>query len=404
MRTKHLCTIIVSAVALLVGSAQALDVNGYLLVDPSITETGINVGVSSAGHLDVAAGATLNVTTDMLRIGAGASGQLTTGANATINADGNYYWPSQFEHGSFSIGADGDAIASFGAGTTINSKGEIYIGYDYRWDPAHSAAADVTFGAGSTINIDQTVGWALKIGANEAVGREVRVRMTDTTLNGVLFHTGGTLEVEGTVQANSDSARFRTSGALGTYIKPIGEGSKLVNNIGGFQLMGLQVDVSEYSVPQGNTWYSILEGTPGTDWLAIYRDISFAAGTDPNWLIQTVGDDGIENRRVEVMYAGDINPPYIMGDSSLDGYVDDADLSLLLANWHNTTDWGHGNLSDDDPFGGTLGFVDDADLSLLLANWHAGTPPPMAGGSVPEPATMLMLAIGAAGALIRRKH
>lgn len=64
-----------------------------------------------------------------------------------------------------------------------------------------------------------------------------------------------------------------------------------------------------------------------------------------------------------------------MGDANMSGYVDDDDLSYLLANWHTVTDWEHGNLSDGYTGPNQPGYVDDDDLSLLLANWHAGTPP-----------------------------
>ena len=47
-------------------------------------------------------------------------------------------------------------------------------------------------------------------------------------------------------------------------------------------------------------------------------------------------------------------------------WTDDDDLSNLLANWGTGTTWETGDLSGD-------GTVDDDDLSLLLANWGAGT-------------------------------
>ena len=82
------------------------------------------------------------------------------------------------------------------------------------------------------------------------------------------------------------------------------------------------------------------------------------------------------------------------GDCNLDGVVDDADLSLLLAHWNEDV--------TGDPNGGcgkgefnAAAPVDDSDLSLLLSNW-AGA------GAVPEPATLALLAVGAV-ALIRRR-
>ena len=87
----------------------------------------------------------------------------------------------------------------------------------------------------------------------------------------------------------------------------------------------------------------------------------------------------------------------IMGDASLDGYVDDNDLSLLLASWGEVTGWGNGE------FDGTP-VVNDNDLSLLLANWHEGVPPPMGNSSIPEPATMMLLCCAAAPILLKRRR
>ena len=80
------------------------------------------------------------------------------------------------------------------------------------------------------------------------------------------------------------------------------------------------------------------------------------------------------------------------GDITLDGVVDDDDLSMLLANWNGLEPtWAIGNFDH-------LKGVDDDDLSLLLANWGPvpGIPVP-----VPEPVTLALLAIGSIG-LIRR--
>ena len=79
-----------------------------------------------------------------------------------------------------------------------------------------------------------------------------------------------------------------------------------------------------------------------------------------------------------------------------DGYVDDADLSVVLANWHTS-----GPEGDIAPIDAPNGFVDDADLSVVLANWHAGLPPPP-GPITPEPATLSLLVIGALALACRR--
>ena len=87
-------------------------------------------------------------------------------------------------------------------------------------------------------------------------------------------------------------------------------------------------------------------------------------------------------------------PPELqMGDCNESGYVDDDDLSLLLAHWNAAgVDWIDGDLNGSN-------YVDDDDLSLLLANWHHGTPPP---GALPEPASATLLLLGFSGLLWRR--
>jgi hypothetical protein len=91
------------------------------------------------------------------------------------------------------------------------------------------------------------------------------------------------------------------------------------------------------------------------------------------------------------------------GDADLNGYVDLSDLVALARNWDVGTEaapatWKQGN------FGGTGNSawkVDLQDLVTLARNWHQGAPP--APGAVPEPAGLLLLAVGGL-ALIRRKR
>ena len=88
----------------------------------------------------------------------------------------------------------------------------------------------------------------------------------------------------------------------------------------------------------------------------------------------------------------------LVGDANRDGVVDDADLSLLLANWNQdvTRDpdggWGKGEFDASAP-------VQDADLSLLLANW-TGSPDSV---GIPEPAALSLLTVSAV-VLVRRRR
>ena len=81
-----------------------------------------------------------------------------------------------------------------------------------------------------------------------------------------------------------------------------------------------------------------------------------------------------------------------IGDANADGAVDDDDLSLQLAHWSQEAGWGGGNFNDDTT-------VNDDDLSLLLANWTG----PL-GGAVPEPATIVLVAVVLPAALRLRRN
>lgn len=143
-------------------------------------------------------------------------------------------------------------------------------------------------------------------------------------------------------------------------------------------------------------WVSYVD-SGGAEGLANYG-ISLTGRTDPQdpqnpdnqhphfWSTRVYPEDG---------EAPDVKYTFYVGNASLDDYVDDNDLGLLLANWDRTgVTWTEGDFNGD-------GHVSDIDLSLLLANWSEGVP--LNGSSIPEPATMTFLAVGAIGAMLRRR-
>ena len=91
---------------------------------------------------------------------------------------------------------------------------------------------------------------------------------------------------------------------------------------------------------------------------------------------------------VEGVYSGGVlyiaNP--IPGDANYDGVVDDTDATTLADNWLSSDNvgWSEGDFNED-------GIVDESDATMLAANWQIGT---SAAASVPEPSSLIMLALG----------
>ncbi len=110
------------------------------------------------------------------------------------------------------------------------------------------------------------------------------------------------------------------------------------------------------------------------------------------WAGGDLNGDGTTDALDQAFFGG------ITGDLDGDGFVGIDDLNLVLANWNQ-------NVPPANPLADPSGdgFIGIDDLNEVLGNWNAGTPP-NAAANVPEPASLVLIGMGAAAMLKRNKR
>jgi len=105
------------------------------------------------------------------------------------------------------------------------------------------------------------------------------------------------------------------------------------------------------------------------------------------------GDDVVDQLDLDIVQG---NLP-LAGDLDGDGFVGIGDLNIVLGNWNQ-------NVPPANPLADPSGdgFVGIDDLNEVLGNWNAGTPP-NSNAAIPEPASLVLLALGGLASLQRRR-
>jgi T5SS/PEP-CTERM-associated repeat protein len=402
----------------------ATGTNGTLVVDGLGSRLEVDAGFFTPTMTWGANGGTANVTlsnnasSDFLNLNIATSSVAGTTANVLIESGGDVIFENL-------------RVADVGGLTTT---AQITVtGNGSRLSPAFtgSTLADVTIGnnLGGSAQIDINDNGVFATGAGStniyATGR--------VTVNGGRFESEtnvilnrGTLELlDGTVAAEaitvvSDGSFDFVGGRLGVI-----DFQGTLTNQGGVlapgELVGTTV-VSGYNQQVGGMLEIGIGGTtPGTGFdrlivttgnaflngkLDLQPSFGFTPVLGDTFLIVDVlngsrfgafasvlGADLGSGLGFDVIYSSsgvmlEIVSNALAGDLDGDGFVGIADLNIVLGNWNQNVPPGN-PLAD--PSGD--GFVGIADLNVVLGNWNAGTPPGTIA-NIPEPGTLVVLALG----------
>ncbi len=265
------------------------DANNWTAGVPD-ANTPANIGTSGTGSVSVTITGTANAGRTQVGFSGGASvtGSLTIAAGASLTTWGSFLNTDEEEDHGFDVGGNAAGNLTLEANAQLNMMVGDAMGLGKDDDWLGGFDTHIIMKPGSAITVSSTGDNFATFGLGDGNASQI-IEMHNATINGVLFHIGGTLILKGRGNVQSYTAyRTRTySHPPGTFIKLVGD-VPLLSFPGGMSLGPgtLGLDVSECNKPAIGVWVEFLKGSPGTYWSQ--KDINFIPGTDPNWRLRIV--------------------------------------------------------------------------------------------------------------------
>jgi autotransporter-associated beta strand protein len=346
----------------------------------------------------------------------------TNTGTATVTLDGDH------SMGTLTFDSPNQYVITAGTGGTLTmDAGGQNISAITVSAGTHTIAAPVAFSTDTSITVSNP-GSALNITGNVSGAGSLTVAGDGTVdLSGTNTYVGGTTVSSGTLVVGSNTS-LPTENAVVNIAS--GATVKLAPGIGAVTIQlpnisaGGTLDINNDQVyvnygtgadPINSIIAMIQSGYDGGSWAGTGITSSAAAANSGSYGVgyADAADPGnpanLPSGQIEIMYT-------LLGDANLDGKVNGADFAILATNFNQGGKvWDQGDFNYD-------GNVNGADFTLLAKNFNQSATQSAVGAddlaaldafaaangisltSVPEPATVGLLAIGGLGILVRRRR